>query len=187
MELEEYKKTIKILKEQKDLFKEKLKKTNEQNLKTIIDNFAYLDKKINDYHILIGNKEKADDKNRNFINDLNSKNKPYNIIEPIKDIQGTNNKNNKRKYNKKSIKDIILLMEIINNIISNKGKYKINIYDTDNNINVIYTFKNQNNLFYYYHCNKRPVCYGKAKYNIKKNLFQITKVCNNISKHNEIT
>ena len=79
-------------------------------------------------------------------------------------------------------------MEIINNIISNKGKYKINIYDTDNNIDVIYTFKNQNNLFYYYyHCNKRPLCYGKAKYNIKKNIFQITKVCNNISKHNEIT
>ena len=59
MELEEYKKTIKILKEQKDLLIEKLKKPNEQNLKTIIDNISYLDKKINEYYILIRNKEKG--------------------------------------------------------------------------------------------------------------------------------
>ena len=46
-------------------------------------------------------------------------------------------------------------------IIKLKRKMTINIKQPNNNIETTYTFKNENKKFYYYHCNKRPVCRGK--------------------------
>ena len=49
-----------------------------------------------------------------------------------------------------------LSTDILKNIKDNNGKCKISLYDDNNNINIIYSYQNKNNSFYYYHCNKRP-------------------------------
>ena len=77
--------------------------------------------------------------------------------------------------------------DILKIIKDKKGKCNIKIYDEINNINEIYTYQNKNNIFYYYHCNKKPLCKGRGKFNINTNTFHIIKYCNNIEKHKEIS
>ena len=40
-------------------------------------------------------------------------------------------------------------------------------------------------IFFFYHCNKRPHCKGKAQFNKKDLSFKITEKCNNIEVHNK--
>ena len=56
MNIEEYQNTFNILKQQKYLLNNKLKEKDVENLKTIIENIIYIDKKLNEYDLIISNK-----------------------------------------------------------------------------------------------------------------------------------
>ena len=107
-------------------------------------------------------KLKNDKKMRNIKNGLNNDSN----INLLKDNDIS--KNNKiTKYN--------LSEKIIEEIKSTNGKTKIHIYDDELKIFIKYTykFKTANNIFFQY--NKRPLCNGNSKYDLKKQQFCITR------------
>ena len=189
MSIEEYKNTFNILREQKYFLINKLKEKEEENLQAITENIIYNDKKMKEYDLLISN-------NTN-INNINFKNTNINIEsynnETLHNSKEKNLKNKltniikKNKYIKESIKEVKLPLDILKIIKDKNGKCNINIYDNDNKIIIIYTYQNKNKVFYYYHCNKRPLCKGRGKFDINSNIFHIIKYCNNIEKHKEIS
>lgn len=89
-------------------------------------------------------------------------------------------------------KEITLNIEILNksgidNIINNDGKIKLNIFVTKYNFETTYTFKNKTTNIYYFQCDRRPKCIGKAKCYIIENKFFITEECDPNSSHNILT
>ena len=67
-------------------------------------------------------------------------------------------KNTEYKLNSNQIEDIII----------NKGKTNIKIYFSENNFETNYTYKNKTTNKYYFHCDKRPKCPGKANFDVVK-------------------
>ena len=83
----------------------------------------------------------------------------------------------------KYLKTLNLSKDKIDEIIKAKGKTKIEIYNEDLSRHIIYTFKNNTSNNYFYHCNKRPKCKGKAKYDLKEEKFYITEKCDKEISH----
>ena len=96
-----------------------------------------------------------------------------------------NNRNNKNK-NKIKNKEYKLNSAQIEDIIANKGKTNIKIYFSENNFETNYTYKNKTTNKYYFHCDKRPKCKGKANFDVIEKKFYITEHCNNKISHNKL-
>ena len=187
MNIEEYQNTLNSLKQQKNLLINNLNEKELENLQTIIENIIYIDKKINEYELIISNKPINNIfKNTNInLASYNYEALPYS--NEIKKETQLSNIINKSKYIKESLKEVKLTIDILKIIKDKNGKCNIKIYDEVNNINIIYTYQNKSIVFYYYHCNKRPLCKGRGKFNENNNTFHIIKYCNNIEKHKELS
>ena len=87
--------------------------------------------------------------------------------------------------NKTKIK-ITLPEEVIKNIKSNNGKTKIKIFDEELNFYIKYTYKNKTTNNYFFQCNKRPLCKGKSKFDLKKEEFYITEKYDSNISHDQL-
>ena len=198
MEKEEYKKTINLLINQKNILIKSIKEIKNDNisLQGILNNIFFIDNKIKEYYQLINNDESNINKD-NINNNLleintkvntkeNTKVKANNIKNNIDTEKNKNIKNKKVKYCKTSLKEVILDKEVIKYIKANNGKTTINIFSKENNITTKYTFKKETKNFIFYQCNKRPLCKGKGKFNKIKEIFQITYYFSNYDKHKQL-
>ena len=94
--------------------------------------------------------------------------------------------NNKKNTSKKNSVDINLDKNIIDDVLKTNGKANIKIISPYNNLETTYTYKYKSKNIYFYQCNKRPNCKGKARFNRLDLSFRITKKCTNIEEHNKL-
>ena len=132
------------------------------------------------------NTKKHSANNLNFIRNENKENAESDNISNDEDSDLSNQNNNNNNKNKNKIKntEYKLNSNQIEDIIINKGKTNIKIYFSENNFETNYTYKNKTTNKYYFHCDKRPKCPGKANFDVVKNKFYITEQCNNKISHN---
>ena len=182
----EFNKTIEILIEQKQKLMEQLKNNNDFKITNeIFENIFQIYSIIREYNNIIQKEEGQ--KYNHFSNE--SKIGYYkeervfndNLQNKTKDINLNYNNDIKMKKSpeKKNINNklpiLITLTDITpKNIIKNEGKFEISYLNQENNIESIFSFKNKSKNYYYYYCEKRSKCEGKARFNISTNEFEIT-------------
>ena len=89
-------------------------------------------------------------------------------------------------YQNKKNKRIKLSSNVKNDILSNNGKIKIEVYEKDLNDKIIYNYKNKSTNKFYYQCTNRSKCRGKGYFDIEKGEFYITENCNNKKEHTNL-
>ena len=188
--LKEYETTIEILRQQKQELINQIKgnKTNILNIQTIIEKICFIDNKIEEYTQKISNQTTNKNKTKiNFSSDniiLKNSNIKYMLDDESSHVSKKNLKKSKKKDKYISVN---LEKKIIQNILDYNGKINITSTSKDTNIETIYTFKNETKNNYFYQCNRRPKCDGKAKFDKKLTKFYITHPCTDYDIHNKLS
>ena len=192
----EFELTLNLLKEEKNLYFEKIKTLSSiEEKEKIINSITNLDNQIFNIYNKLEALKKANKKDKNEENNkVKEPNKEKNeennkVKEPNKEKNEENNKVKEPNKEKKDItinKSFKLTDNQVKEIFINNNYINIKHIDEKNYINTTYVYKNKTKNFIFYQCKNRKNCTGKGKIDIKKKEFIVTQECKEKKYHSEI-